>query len=148
MLANVVILTLAMALLCCAALFTGAGWIATQLYQDAALTNMFRVCALLILATALFNLASSVVAGLQDFQSYNTALLVRSSVLVAAAWLGVVWWGLWGALAGQLIALGAGLVWLTTSALTRARERFAGLIRPDFSRACWGRSPPLCCQYF
>ncbi len=138
MLADVVILTLAVALLCCAALFAGAGVGAAQLYHDAALTNVLRVCALLILVTALFNLASSVVAGLQDFQSYNTALLVRSSVLVAAAWLGVMWWGLWGALAAQLIALGAGLAWLTPSALTRARERFAGLVRPDFSRAVLG----------
>jgi O-antigen/teichoic acid export membrane protein len=138
LLADVVSLTLAVALLCCAALFGRANWIAAQLYHDTALTNVFRACALLLLATALFNLASSVVAGLQDFQSYNTALLTRSLVLVAAALLGVVLWGLWGALAGQLIALGAGLALLTTNALRRARERFAGLIRPDFSRAVLG----------
>jgi O-antigen/teichoic acid export membrane protein len=138
LLADVVILTLVVVLLCCTGLFAGAHLVATQLYHDAALTNVFRVCALLILATALFNLVSSVVAGLQDFQAYNTALLVRSLVLIAAAWLGVVLWGLWGALAGQLIALSAGLALLSARALTRARARFAGLIRPDFSRAVLG----------
>jgi O-antigen/teichoic acid export membrane protein len=135
MLADVVILTMAIALLCSAGLFAGANWIAAQLYHDAALTNVFRVCALLILTTALFNLASSVVAGLQDFQSYNTALLVRSLVLVTATWFGVMLWGLWGALAGQLIALGTSLMLLTASASRQASKRFAGLIRPDFSRA-------------
>ena len=138
LLADVVLLTLAVALLCCAGLFAGAHLMATQLYHDAALTNVLRACALLILVTALFNLASSVVAGLQDFRSYNTALLVRSLVLVAAAWLGVLWWGLWGALAGQLIALGAAFALLAASAVRRARERFADLIRPDFSRAVLG----------
>lgn len=133
LLADVVLLTLAVVSLCCLGLLVGAGWIATQLYHDATLTNVLRGCAGLILATALFNLASSVVAGLQDFQSYNTALLVRSLVLVAVTWLGVVGWGLWGALVGQLIAFGVGVALLSHSAMTGARERFAGFVRPDFS---------------
>lgn len=140
LLADIVLLTLGAALICCIALFAGAGWIATQLYHDAALTNVLRGCAMLIFATALFNLASSVVAGLQDFQSYNTALFVRSLVLVGATWLGVVAWGLWGAFTGQLIALGVGMALLTRKATTLTRERFAGLIRPDFS---WSVLRPL-----
>jgi O-antigen/teichoic acid export membrane protein len=83
---------------------------------------------------ALFNLASSVVAGLQDFGSYNFGLLARSVALIGLVWMGVQWFGLAGAIAGQVLASLLGLAWMAARGWPLALKRFPGLVQPSFSR--------------
>ncbi len=137
-LANTVVLTSGVLVIVCTGFFFLSGWIASAIYHDASLTRVFEFSALLVLSMALFNLASSTVAGLQDFKSYSTALVVRSVGLLGFAWVGVSLFGLYGALAGQLLASLLGLVLLTASAMRLGRARFPGAVRPVFSRSVLG----------
>lgn len=133
-LANVVTFTLALITVFCGSFLAGAHLVAKHIYHDPSLTQFLRFCALLIFVTTLLNLASSVAAGMQDYQAYNTTMLIRSGMLIILACTGVAVWGLWGALASQLIAGGVALLWLTLRLNTIAKERFPGLLRPNFSR--------------
>ncbi|MBS1809839.1 MAG: oligosaccharide flippase family protein [Acidobacteria bacterium] len=133
-LANVVTFTLALITVFCVSFVAGAHLIAVKIYNDPSLTQFFRFCALMIFITTLLNLASSIAAGMQDYQAYNTTMLIRSGMLIVLALIGVAVWGLWGALASQLVAGGVGLLWLTQRLVKDAKERFPGLIRPNFSR--------------
>jgi O-antigen/teichoic acid export membrane protein len=135
LLANVVSLTLALTIVFCVGFLLSAQFLAEHLYYDASLAQFLRLCALMIFVTTLFNLAASVAAGLQDYQAYNTTLLLRSGLLIVLAALGVIVWGLWGALASQLLAGGLGLGWLLRRLIKESQERFPGLLRPNFSRA-------------
>lgn len=136
-LANVVTFTLALIVVFCVSFLAGAQLIAENIYHDPSLAQFFRFCAVMIFVTTLLNLASSVAAGMQDYQAYNTALLIRSGLLIVLACLGVALWGLWGALASQLVAGGVGLCWLGQRLIKLSQERFPGLIRPNFSREIW-----------
>jgi O-antigen/teichoic acid export membrane protein len=133
-LANVVTFTLVLALIFSISFMASAPLVAEKIYLNPSLTPFLRFCALLIFVTTLLNLASSVAAGVQDFKAYNTTLLLRSLLLVVVAWIGVTWWGLWGALASQLVAGGVALLWLTRRMIKTTRERLGGLIRLSFSR--------------
>ena len=136
-LADVLILTSGLLAVFCGVFFLASGWIA-GLYRDASLTGVFRFCALLMLVLTLFNLASSAVAGLQDFKSYNLIQFARNVALLAFA-LGGVWLaGLRGALTGQLLASLLGLALLGVTGAKLVRERFPEGIRPMFSRELLG----------
>jgi O-antigen/teichoic acid export membrane protein len=134
-LADTVILTSGIVIIFSAILFASSGWIASTIYRDASLIGLFRFCVLLTLSLSLFNLASSVVAGLQDFKAYNGIMIARSLALVGLTWIGVWHLGLLGALGGQLLAGLLGLVLLTSRGMKLARQRFPGMVRPDFSRS-------------
>lgn len=136
-LANVLTLTFVVAAIVCLSFLAGAPLVAAKIYHDPTLTNFFRFCAVLIFVLTLLNLASSVAAGVQDFKAYNSAMLVRSLLLIVLACIGASLWGLWGALASQLLAGGVSLLWLVRRVANTARERFPHLIRPDFSGASW-----------
>ena len=132
-LANVVIFTLVLVSIFCVIFTAGAYLFAENFYHDPSLAQFFRFCVFMIFVTTLLNLASSVAAGMQDYRAYNTTMLIRSGMLIILAFIGVAVWGLWGALASQLIASGVGLLWLTRRLIKDAKERFSGLIRPNFS---------------
>jgi len=117
----------------CAGFYFLSGWIATAIYHDASLTHVFQFSALLVLALSLFNLASSAVAGLQDFKAYSFAMIVRGAAFLGLGWLGVWLLGLYGALLGQVLASFFGLVLLTVPALKMIHTRFPGAVRPAFS---------------
>lgn len=117
----------------CAGFYFLSGWIATAIYHDASLTRVFQFSALLVLALSLFNLASSAVAGLQDFKAYSFAMIVRGAAFLGLGWLGVWLLGLYGALLGQVLASFFGLVLLTVPALKMIHTRFPGAVRPAFS---------------
>lgn len=117
----------------CAGFYFLSGWIATAIYHDASLTHVFQFSALLVLALSLFNLASSAVAGLQDFKAYSFAMIVRGAAFFGLGWLGVWLLGLYGALLGQVLASFFGLVLLTVPALKMIHTRFPGAVRPAFS---------------
>ena len=136
-LANVLTLTFVVAAIVCLTFLAGAPMVAAKIYHDPTLTNFFRFCAVLIFVLTLLNLASSVAAGVQDFKAYNSAMLVRSLLLIVLACIGASFWGLWGALASQLLAGGTSLLWLVRRVSNTARERFPHLIRPDFSGESW-----------
>ena len=137
-LANVMLFTLALAAVVCLSFMLGAPLIAAKVYHNQSMTPFFRFCALLILVMTLLNLASSIAAGMQDFKAYNTALLLRSGMLIISAWIGATWWGLWGALVSQFMAGSVGLVWLARQVIKVASQRFPKLIRPVFSREILG----------
>jgi O-antigen/teichoic acid export membrane protein len=137
-LADVLILTSGLLAVFCAVFFFLSGWIATRLYRDASLTGVFRFCALLMLALTLFNVASSAIAGMQDFRSYNRIQVARNLALLALAGIGVWLAGLYGALAGQLLASLFGLALLGASGARLVRERFPGGVRPVYSRDVLG----------
>ena len=118
----------------CAGFYFLSGWIATAIYHDASLTRVFQFSALLVLALSLFNLASSAVAGLQDFKAYSFSMIVRGAAFLGLGWLGVWLLGLYGALLGQLLASLLGVALLTHGTLRLSRQRFPGLVRPRFSR--------------
>jgi O-antigen/teichoic acid export membrane protein len=136
-LANVVTFTLVLIVVFCVSFVVGAPLVAETIYHDPSLTQFFRFCAVMIFVTTMLNLASSIAAGMQDYQAYNTALLIRSGLLIVLACIGVAVWGLWGALVSQLLASGIGLLWLGKQLIKVSRERFSGLIRPSFSPEIW-----------
>jgi O-antigen/teichoic acid export membrane protein len=133
-LANTLIFFSAVLLALCAAFYYLAGSIASTLYHDASLATPFRLSALLILVLSLYNLGTSAVAGLQDFKTYSLAMIVRGATFLGLGWLGVCLLGLYGALLGQLLAGLAALGLLTAATLKCSRRRFAGFVRPNFSR--------------
>lgn len=133
-LANTVVLTAGVLATLGAALLALSGWLAAGVYRDATLTGVFRWAVLATLAMALFNLASSVVAGLQDFKTYNFGLLARSVALIGLAWLGVGRFGLAGAMAAQVLAGLLGLAWMSARGWPAAMERFPNAMQPSFSR--------------
>jgi len=108
----------------CIAIFLSARWIAGYIYHDVGLWTIFRLSAFLVLATSLFNLASSVVAAFQDFRTYGAALALRSLSLLGLAWTGALLLGLRGALGGQLLASVAGLALLAFVGAKLCRQRF------------------------
>ncbi len=132
-LANTVLLVLGALLVVCLAFYFLSGWIASAIYRRAFLTAVFQFSALIVLSMALFNLASSVAAGLQDFQSYSRAQVVRAAALLGLSWVGVQLFGLQGALAGQLLASLLGLALLAGAGLRLARALFPGAVRPVLS---------------
>src|SRR5437764_7007074 len=77
-LANTVLLVSGLLAVFCAGFFLASGWIASDIYHDASLTQVFQFSALLVLTLSLFNLASSVAAGFQDFKTYSRAMIIRS----------------------------------------------------------------------
>lgn len=119
----------------CTAFYFLSGWIASAVYHQASLAPVFRFSALLVLFLSLFNLASSVVAGLQDFASYGKAMVIRSAGFLVMAWAGVAAFGLYGALCGQLVAAVLALAFLAAAGVRATRRRFSGMVKTDFSRA-------------
>jgi antigen flippase len=117
----------------CTAFFLASRWIASAIYHDASLARVFQFSALVVLSLSLFNLASSVTAGLQDFRSYSRAMIVSSAAFLGFSWLGVWLLGLYGALLGELLASLLGLILLATRARSLTRQRFPGAFRPQFS---------------
>jgi O-antigen/teichoic acid export membrane protein len=136
-LANTTLLTVSLLIAVSATLVGISGWLATNVYRDSSLTNVFRWAAAATMALALFNLASSAVAGLQDFKTYNRGLLLRSIALIALMWAGVQVSGLSGALAGQVLASLLGLALLMVYGWPLALRRFPGFIRLSGSGVLW-----------
>jgi O-antigen/teichoic acid export membrane protein len=135
LLANTIILTGGALFIFCGLSFLVAETIANLIYGDSSLSNIFRFCALLMFFLPSFALAASVVAGLQDFRSYNLIVGARSLLLLLLIWLGVAWQGIYGALAAQLLAALAGASWLTITAYKLVRRRLDGRLRPVFSKS-------------
>lgn len=134
-LADTMVLVSGILVVVCAAFFLLSAWIASAIYHDASLTPVFQVSALIILFMSLFNLASSAVAGLQDFKAYSKAMVIRSAGFLVLAWAGVWLLGLYGALGGQLIATIIGFAFLTGATLKGIRQRFPGILKAEFSRS-------------
>ncbi|MGH9936121.1 MAG: oligosaccharide flippase family protein, partial [Blastocatellia bacterium] len=137
-LANVLILTAGPLAIFCVAFFWLSGWVAARLYHDAGLTDVFRLSALLMLTLSLCGLAASVIAGLQDFKSYNLIQAARNLALLILVWGGVRSLDLNGALWGQLLAGAIGLGLLSRRGVRLIRERFPEGLRPVFSRQEFG----------
>lgn len=137
-LADTLVLVSAVLVVVCAFFFFLSGWIASAIYNEPSLTGVFRFSALLVLFLSLFNLALSVVAGLQDFKSYSKAMVIRSAGFLALAWVGVWLFGLYGALGGQLLACVFGVVFLAGVSIKSVRQRFPGMVRTVFSRDILG----------
>lgn len=133
-LANTILLTLALLIILSSVLMALSGWLAKSVYRDAELTTIFRWAVLATMTMVLFNLASSVIAGLQDFRTYNLGLFVRSFALIAMVWLGIRWFGLPGAIAGQMLAGLVGLALIAGRGWPLAHERFPGSVQPSLSR--------------
>lgn len=133
-LANTVVITVGLLVALSIVLLAISRWLAADVYRDAALTGVFRWAVLATVAMALFNLASSVVAGLQDFKSYNYGLLARSVALIGFVWLGVQMFGLTGTMTGQVLASLLGLAWMAMRGWPLALERFPNAVHPSFSR--------------
>jgi O-antigen/teichoic acid export membrane protein len=136
-LANTTLLTLSEQVALSVGLLAMSGWLAVTVYRDAGLTNVFRWAVAATMTLALFNLASSAVAGLQDFKTFNWGLLLRSVALIGLMWIGVQLSGLTGALAGQVLASLLGLGLLMAHGWPLALERFPGSIRLSRSGALW-----------
>lgn len=134
-LADTIVLVSGLLAIVCMAFFFLSGWIASAIYHVASLKPVFQFSALLVLAMSLFNLASSVVAGLQDFKAYSKAMVVRSGAFLLLGWVGVLLFGLYGALAGQLFAALLALALLAFAGLRGARSRLPGVVRTVFSRS-------------
>ncbi len=133
-LADTVVLVSGTLLAVCILFFFLSGWIASAIYRQASLTPVFQFSALLILSLSLFNLASSAIAGLQDFKAYSKAMVVRSAGFLVLAWAGVWALGLYGALGGQLLAAVLGVAYLTLTGIKVTRRRFPRMVRVLFSR--------------
>jgi O-antigen/teichoic acid export membrane protein len=133
-----VVLVSAVLAVVCGAFFFASGWIASAIYHESSLTGVFRFSALLVLFLSLFNLALSAVAGLQNFKAYSKAMVIRSGGVLVLAWAGVWLFGLYGALAGQLLACVFGVAYLTGVSIKDLRERFPGMVRAAFSRDILG----------
>lgn len=136
-LANTTLLTVSVVIGLSAVLLAMSSWLATIVYRDGGLTNVFRWAVAATVAMALFNLASSVVAGLQDFKTYNRGLLLRSVSLIGLMWIGVQLSGLAGALAGQVLASLFGWALLMAYGWPMALKRFPGFVRLSRSSALW-----------
>lgn len=136
-LANTLLLTLSVLAILSVGLLALAGWLAAGVYRDQNLTGMFRWAVAVTVAMALFNLASSVVAGLQDFKTYNRALIARSIALIGLMWVGVQGFGVNGALGGQALASLLALVLLATQGWPLVLERFPGSLRLSWSQPLW-----------
>lgn len=134
-LADTMVLVSGILAIVCTAFYFLSNWMASAVYHQAALAPVFRFSALLVFFLSLFNLASSAVAGLQDFTSYVKAMVIRSTGFLALAWAGVILFGLYGALGGQLLAAVLGLTFLLTAGAEATRRRFSGMVRPAFSRS-------------
>jgi stage V sporulation protein B len=137
-LADITLLTLAALVVVCVVMLAGADWIATTVYHDPVIASALRISAAMIFSMSIFNLSASVTAGLQDFQTYNGGMLLRSVAYVSLALTGAATFGLKGAFFGQLLAFVIAMVALTHCATRLARRRFPGAIRPDFSRETFG----------
>lgn len=137
-LANVLILTASLLAIFCVAFFCLSGWVATRLYHDAGLTDVFKLSAPLMFTLALSGLAASVIAGLQDFKSYNQIQVARNLAFLILVWLGVLLLNLRGALWGQLLAGLFGLGLLSFRGLRLVRERFPEGLRLTFTRRDFG----------
>ncbi|MBS1787352.1 MAG: oligosaccharide flippase family protein [Acidobacteria bacterium] len=122
----------------CAGFFLSSGWIAVHVYRDAALSGVFRICAVLMMTLTLFSLGASAIAGLQDFKSYNLIQVARNLALLVFAWVGVWLAGLTGALAGQVLASALGLALIGYVGAGLLRNRFPKGVRPVFSREILG----------
>lgn len=133
-LADTIVLVSGILAIVCTGFYFLSDWIASAIYHQASLAPLFRFSALLVLFLALFNLASSAVAGLQDFESFGKAMVIRSAGFLVLAWAGVWLLGLYGALGGQLLAAMLGLCFLAAAGTRAVRERFAGRVKPAFSR--------------
>src|SRR5690242_15015180 len=59
-------------------LLIAAPWVARSLYHDGTLAGKLRFVVLLVVATAIFNLLSSISLGLQEVRTYTLAVIVRS----------------------------------------------------------------------
>lgn len=132
-LTNTIILTVGALSIFCGLAFLTAEKTARLIYGDGSLGDIFRFCSLLMFFLPLFGLAASVVAGLQDFRSYNLIVTARSLILVLLIWAGVKWQGIYGALLAQLLAALLGASWLTIKGYQLARQRLGGMLRPIFS---------------
>ncbi|HKX33144.1 MAG TPA: oligosaccharide flippase family protein [Blastocatellia bacterium] len=133
-LANVLLFTSVALIVVCAVFFGVSEQVAVHVYRDRSLNGIFQVCAPMMLLLALFNLAGSAVAGMQDFKAYHQILLARNLALIAAAWLGVRLWGLPGAVGAQLLAGLGGLICMVIRTRQLAAERFPATESPIFSR--------------
>lgn len=78
--------------------------IARSIYRDASLTGVFRFSILIIAGTVLFNHFSSVMLGLHRVSTLSISSIVRSGSFLAFGAGGAWFFGLYGALAGQVIA--------------------------------------------
>jgi O-antigen/teichoic acid export membrane protein len=134
-LADTIVIVSGILAVACTAFYLLSGWMAATIYRQASLAPLFRFSALLVLFLSLFNLASSAVAGLQDFASYSKAMVIRSAGFLALAWAGVALLGLYGALGGQVLAAILGLGFLLAAGARAARRRFSGMVRTAFSRS-------------
>lgn len=134
-LADTIVLVGGILAIVCTAFFFLSGWIASSIYHEPSLIHVFEFSALLVLFLSLFNLASSVVAGLLDFKSYSMAVVIRSAGFFVLGWAGVWLLGLYGALSGQLLAYTLGLAFLTWAGLKATRRRFPRTVRTAFSRS-------------
>ncbi len=133
-LANTVLLTVGLLGVLSVLLLSLSGWLAASVYRDADLAGVFRWAVFATMAMGLFNLVSSVAAGLQDFRTYNRGLLLRSAALIAFVWLGVSAFGLVGAIAGQMLANLLGLGLITYRCWPLAHERFPGFVRLSMAK--------------
>lgn len=133
--ADTIILVTGTLAVVCTAFFLLSGRIASTIYHEPSLVHVFEFSALLVLFLSLFNLASSVVAGLLDFKSYSIAIVIRSAGYFVLAWAGVWLLGLYGALGGQLLAYAVSLVFLTWAGLKATRRRFPNMIKVAFSQS-------------
>ena len=134
LLSTVVLITLGIAAIVSLIFLASAPLLAAKFYHDATLTPFLRFCAALIFVTTLLSLASSSAAGMQDFQAYNSTMLLRATLLIGGALGGAIWWGAWGALIGQFVACVVSALWLLQRVARRAHQQFPQLARPSFSR--------------
>ena len=84
-------------------LFASHG-IARSIYRDASLAGVFQFSILAVAATVLFNHFSSIIIGLHRITTLSFASVVRSAAFLIFGAGGAWFFGLYGALAGQVIA--------------------------------------------
>jgi O-antigen/teichoic acid export membrane protein len=133
-LADTMVLVAGVLAVVCTAFYFLSDCMASAVYHQASLAPVFRFAVLLVLFLSLFNLASSAVAGLQDFASYGKAMVIRSAGFLLLAWAGVAAFGLYGALGGQLLAAALALAFLAIAGVRATRRRFSGMVKTAFSR--------------
>lgn len=108
--------------------------VAESLYHDVTLAGKLRFIVLLVIATAIFNLLSSISLGLQDVQTYTMAVIVRSGTFLVGGSIGALLWGIEGAIAGQLVAVAIAVLILTIASCRVTRVRFPVPARGIFRR--------------